>query len=253
MEPINQTLLDNRNHLLLLGTGAAVCLLILTVISVLDLRMDYKKHSSFPNKRAMSSPGMLYAPPDTSICPLCRMTVIPYCSYCGSQVHWDAPAGKYYCSVCKKNIRVICPDCGIPMKPFYQPLPPNGTQLALPYGAADALCICPSCRTKIVPTCFYCGDHVQWDSAAEKYYCPICKKNIDVLCTNCGIPMKPFFQSSQPNGVQAALPGAPGGGTGGIPGYLICPNCAYKMLNQPGLPLNNIMCPGCSYRMNSAR
>jgi len=241
---------------MLLGAGVAGCLLMLTVISALDLRKDYKRHASSHANRAKPSPGMVYASPDTSICPACGMTVVPYCSYCGSQVQWNSAAGRYDCTVCGKYIRVICPDCGVPMKPFYQPLPPVGTQLAMPYGAADALCMCPSCQTKIVPTCFYCGDHVQWDAAAGNYYCPICKKNIDVICTNCAIPMKPFYKPATPAGAQVAMRsgnGAPGGGTGGTPGCLMCPNCAYAMLNQPGISAYNILCPCCGYRMNSVR
>jgi hypothetical protein len=234
---------------MLLGAGVMACLIILTVISAFDLRMDYKKHSSSINKKPMPYPGMVYGSTDISICPSCQITIVPYCSYCGSRVQWNPMSENYYCTVCKKNIRVICPDCGIPMKPFCQPLPPVGTQLAALYGPADALCICPSCKTKIVPTCFYCGDHVRWDAATGNYFCPICKKHIDVMCTSCAVPMKPFYPS---NGSQVALP-SPGGGNIGNPGYLTCPNCAYTMLNQPGISVNDIICPGCGSKMNGVR
>lgn len=246
MEQINRPQSENSNHLLWLGTGAVLCLLVLTVISVLDMRRDYKRHASFFNRRAAPCPKAVALSPETSICPSCGVTVIPCCSYCGSQVQWDASAGKYYCTACRRYIRVICPDCGMPMQPLYQSSPPNGTQVALPYGPSDALCICPSCQTKIVPTCYYCGDHAQWDSSAGKYYCPICKRNIDVICTNCGIAMQPFYQSTPLNGNQVALPS-------GIPpgrkGNLLCPGCAYRILNQPGMPAGNVSCPVCGNYM----
>lgn len=130
MEQLNQSQTYNRNHLSWLGTGIVACLLTLTVISVLDLIKDYKHNSSFFKRQSRQRANMVFAAPETSICPSCSMTVIPCCSDCGSQVSWDSSTGKYYCSICGKTISVVCPECGIPMQPFYQSLPPNGTQLA---------------------------------------------------------------------------------------------------------------------------
>ncbi len=99
---------QNKKCMLGLGVGVLACLLVLTIVSVLDLRRDTGTSTWGP-------PGNVSHVQGAALCYSCGTRSIPQCLYCGTIMKWDAGLGSHYCPGCRRISHAYCPNCGLAM------------------------------------------------------------------------------------------------------------------------------------------
>ena len=132
---------DNKKYLIIIGVGVFICLLILTIISLLDLQRDYTKDTliSTQNNQAINTPLIAIR------CPNCGNTGVPKCFYCGSAMQWKPSIGQFCCPFCRRVGQALCPTCNTPMQPVNQTVAPQGT-LGARTPVSTGYMICTKCN-----------------------------------------------------------------------------------------------------------
>lgn len=229
----------NKNHLIWIAIGVFICLICLTIISLLDLKKDYQKNPMVDNQTTMTAGGQSYysGVGTVAVCPNCRATGIPKCFYCGFSMEWNPSTGIYFCPRCLRVGAALCPRCGTSMQPLRKfrvaPIDPRGN---FPPSVQNATPIagCATC-----PSRSYCQP-AAGQGQQVAMHCPGCPL---------GTPQTPNQQIAWPN---TGIPSSPIAGFG-RPDYLICPNCNYTMPHQFGVPAYTVICPNCGRRMIRGR
>lgn len=99
-----------NNYLVMIGLGVFVCLVVLTIISLLDFRRDMR--DTPPSSQA----SLAAATPNISVCPHCGTQSIPQCPYCASSMQGNNSRGIYFCPGCQQSVPAHCPYCQIPIQ-----------------------------------------------------------------------------------------------------------------------------------------
>lgn len=229
----------NKNHLIWIAIGVFLCLICLTVISLLDLKKDYQRNPVVDNQATMIAGGQNYysGVRTIAVCPNCGTIGIPKCFYCGLSMEWNGSTGIYFCPRCLRVGSALCPGCGTSMQPLRkfkaQLIDPRGN-FSPPARNAIPIAGCATC-----PASSYC----QPAASRGKQVAMPCPG----ACPGCplGTPQTPNQQIAWPD---RDIPSSPAGGFG-RPDYLICPNCNYTMPHQFGVPAYTVICPNCNTRM----
>jgi len=256
----------NKNHLIWIAIGVFICLICLTIVSLLDLKKDYQKNPMVDNQATMTAGGQSYysGVGTVAVCPNCRATGIPKCFYCGFSMKWNPSTGIYFCPRCLRVDPALCPRCGTSMQPLRKfrvtPIDPRGN-FPPPVQNATPIAGCATC-----PSRSYCqpaagqGQQVAMPCPLHCPGCPLASPQIPSqqvampcpgACPGCplGTPQTPNQQIAWPN---RGIPSSPVAGFG-RPDYLICPNCNYTMPHQFGIPAYTVVCPNCGRRMIRGR
>ena len=186
----------NTKYLLVIGLVVVACLVILTLISLLDLRRDMTTPTNQQSATILTA-----NPQNISVCPNCGAQGIPRCFYCGSLMNWDNIRGRYSCPQCKRFGPATCPYCRNAMvqrtpqlnqsprtnvgTPFQTPANNQGGTLVVGNGCAT----CPS-----LPLC----QPVALNQGTVWFRCPGCSYrlfcqsnavNAGVKCPRCNTAM----------------------------------------------------------------
>ncbi len=127
------------NPLFWIGIAVLVCLIVLTAISVMDLRSDMQKMRPVvtPGSKAITAAGTV----GLGRCPSCNTTGIPQCFYCGNVMNWDNASNMFNCPGCGRAGSPVCPNCLVPMV--------NGgvmpRSMAAGFGGPPGHVVCPGC------------------------------------------------------------------------------------------------------------
>lgn len=244
MKEINETEFHRSGFLFLIGIGVFVCLVILTIISLMDLKAD---KTSTQN---MSPAAFRFAPQNMSICPFCGTKGTPQCFRCGATMQWNDAGSVYQCPGCNRFGNANCPSCGSRMQPYGSPWSSPPMRMGTPVAAGCATC--PSANS-----CFggtqqvampYQGGNQPYGGGGQPAVVPV---NWGGNGTQQAVAPCPGACPTCPLGTpQSAAPVAwPYGNGYGRPNLLICPNCRCSISHPYGVPAYAVQCPFCGTAM----
>ncbi len=134
-----------KNYLLWIGIGVLACLVLLTGVSVLDLRRDALKAD------AGGVGGVMGAVESVGQCPNCGTKSMPQCFYCGTAMKWSGAHGMFQCPSCRRVGQAPCPSCGVAMRQQHVPGAAGGAvpqrwPVAMPRSPVRRMAFhCPGC------------------------------------------------------------------------------------------------------------